>query len=56
MASADRIKDAEDITVTVGYEPPKLVVLGNLRDLLAGGGSHACDGSIGQPGHSDEGC
>jgi hypothetical protein len=38
------------------YEPPQLVALGNLRDLLAGGGSHACDGSIPQLGTNDTLC
>jgi hypothetical protein len=28
-----------------GYEPPVLVPLGNLHDLLAAGGTANCDGS-----------
>jgi hypothetical protein len=39
----------------VSYEPPVLVAVGNLHDLLAGGGSLGCDnGCIGDPNGGNE--
>ena len=38
------------------YETPRLVPVGNLRDLLAGGGSQPCDGAVPQPGGSPDTC
>jgi hypothetical protein len=35
----------------IAYEAPALVPVGNLYDLLAGGGSQGCDnGCLGDPG------
>lgn len=43
---ADSVEEGRAAT----YEPPRLTPIGNLRDLLAGGGSLPCDGGILDPG------
>jgi hypothetical protein len=35
------------------YEAPRVIPIGNLRDLLAGGGTKPCDGTIPQGGPDD---
>jgi hypothetical protein len=35
------------------YEAPRLVAIGNLRDLLAGGGTQNCDGLAFDPSNGD---
>jgi hypothetical protein len=49
-------RDAGKPSVAVSYEPPRLVPLGNLKDILAGGGSNECDGTLPQPGQSSGTC
>jgi hypothetical protein len=56
MPSENRMQDVEETAVEATYERPKLVVLGNLRDLLAGGGSLVCDGTLSEPGHGAQLC
>ncbi len=43
-------REAGELGSRASYEAPRLVPLGNLKDILAGGGSQECDGSIDQPG------
>lgn len=35
------------------YTPPRLVALGNLRDLVASGGTNSCDGNVLEAGPKD---
>jgi hypothetical protein len=54
MADQDKVSgpaspDRSTVDKT-SYEPPRLIPLGNLNDLLAGGGSKDCDSIIPQPG------
>ncbi len=49
MITVDK-QDHDDQGVDV-YEAPRLVAVGNLRDLVAGGlSSHLCDGAIAEKG------
>jgi hypothetical protein len=56
MPSDERVQKVEQTTVKVSYEAPALTVLGNLRDLLAGGGSQDCDGNLNAQGPNTGTC
>lgn len=47
----ERLGDAQETTEnSETYEPPRLTLVGNLRDILAGTGTIQCDGA-GVPGN-----
>jgi hypothetical protein len=46
MSSAKEHPGSEESS----YEPPRLTAIGNLHDLLAGGGSLGCDAGVFEPG------
>ena len=49
----DTDDESRPLAATVRYEGPKVIPIGNLRDLLAGGGTQPCDSTIPQPGPND---
>lgn len=56
MPVEQRVDPVKEEGSKASYESPKLIVLGNLRDLLAGGGSQSCDGSLNAAGPDNISC
>jgi hypothetical protein len=53
MRKDSLLPDSDPVTQELGraYEAPRVVPIGNLRDLLAGSGTKPCDGTFAQPGN-----
>jgi hypothetical protein len=55
MTEAGEKKIGSGSVCKASYEAPELVAVGNLHDLLAGGGSLGCDnGCVGDPNGGNE--
>lgn len=53
MNDAAKDSSGQQVSAPEGYEAPRLVAIGNLRDLLAGNGSLPCEGEFLGPGDND---